>query len=46
MAFYGLDLLLRMIRVRVKDASLHACDNQMTVVRKCISFGFTYHINS
>ena len=33
MAFYGLDLLLRMVRVRVKDASLHACDNQMTVVR-------------
>ena len=32
MAFYGLDLFLRMIRLRVKDASLVACDNQMTIV--------------
>ncbi|KAI5117821.1 hypothetical protein M0805_004951 [Coniferiporia weirii] len=33
LAFYGLDLLLRLFRFRVKDATLIAPDNQMTIVR-------------
>ena len=32
LAFYGLDLLLRMFRFRVKDATLCAPDEQMTLV--------------
>jgi len=33
LAFYGFDLLFRMIRSRVKDAILVPVDNQMTLVR-------------
>ncbi|THH04361.1 hypothetical protein EW145_g5574 [Phellinidium pouzarii] len=33
LAFYGLDLVLRLLRFRVKDATLIAPDNQMTIVR-------------
>ncbi|KIJ45511.1 hypothetical protein M422DRAFT_29647 [Sphaerobolus stellatus SS14] len=32
LAFYGLDLLLRMIRTRIKDAVLVPVDNQMTLI--------------
>ncbi|PVG04513.1 hypothetical protein CPB86DRAFT_1133 [Serendipita vermifera] len=32
LAFYGLDMLLRLLRFRFKPASLHAEDNQFTVV--------------
>lgn len=33
LAFYGLDMLVRMLRHRIKDATLVACDDQMTIVR-------------
>lgn len=33
LAFYGLDILMRMFRVRVKDATLVAVNKQMTIVR-------------
>ncbi|KAH8108382.1 iron reductase [Phellopilus nigrolimitatus] len=33
LAFYGFDLLLRMFRFRVKDATMVAADNQMTIIR-------------
>lgn len=33
LAFYGLDLLLRLVRYRVKDVTLIAPDNQFTIVR-------------
>lgn len=37
LAFYGADLLLRMLRFRIKDATLTPIDNQMTIVRyQCI----------
>lgn len=32
LAFYGSDLLLRLLRLRIKDASLSVIDNQMTIV--------------
>ncbi|KZS95926.1 iron reductase [Sistotremastrum niveocremeum HHB9708] len=32
-AFYGLDVLVRMLRYRIKDAVLDAPDNQMTIVK-------------
>ena len=32
LAFYGLDLTLRLVRFRVKDATLEAPDSQMTLV--------------
>jgi hypothetical protein len=32
LAFYGLDLLLRLLRYRVKEATLLAQDNTMTLV--------------
>ena len=40
LAFYGFDLLFRMIRSRVKDAVLVPVGNQMTLVRvDCSSLG-------
>ena len=36
LAFYGLDLLFRMFRSRVKDAVLVPVGNQMTLVRAVI----------
>lgn len=33
LAFYGLDILMRMFRVRIKDATLVAVNKQMTIVR-------------
>jgi len=36
LAFYGLDLLFRMFRSRVKDAVLIPVGNQMTLVRVVI----------
>ena len=33
LAFYGLDVLLRLGRFRIKDASLSAVDQNMTIVR-------------
>lgn len=33
LAFYGLDILLRLFRYRIKDASLTAVDQNMTIVR-------------
>ncbi|KAF6745042.1 ferric reductase-like transmembrane component/FAD binding protein [Ephemerocybe angulata] len=32
LAFYGLDILLRMLRLRIKDALLVPCDKQMTLI--------------
>jgi len=32
LAFYGIDLFLRMFRFRVKDATLFPCDDQMTII--------------
>ena len=32
LAFYGADVLLRMFRYRIKDATLTPIDNQMTIV--------------
>ncbi|TDL15891.1 hypothetical protein BD410DRAFT_82137 [Rickenella mellea] len=32
LGFYGLDLLVRMLRHRIKDATLVACDDQMTLI--------------
>lgn len=33
LAFYGADVLLRLFRYRIKDATLVAVDKQMTIVR-------------
>jgi hypothetical protein len=33
LAFYGVDVLLRLFRYRIKDATLVAVDKQMTIVR-------------
>lgn len=33
LAFYGADLLLRLFRYRIKDATLTQIDKQMTIVR-------------
>ncbi|KAK7027523.1 ferric-chelate reductase Frp1 [Paramarasmius palmivorus] len=33
LAFYGLDMLLRLFKYRIKDATLTAIDNQMTLIR-------------
>ena len=32
LAFYGFDMLLRLFRYRIKDATLVPVDNQMTLV--------------
>ncbi|KAL0575933.1 ferric-chelate reductase Frp1 [Marasmius crinis-equi] len=33
LAFYGFDILLRMLKYRIKDATLEAVDTQMTLIR-------------
>ncbi|KAK0450521.1 iron reductase [Desarmillaria tabescens] len=33
LAFYGLDMLMRLFRYRIKDATVTAVDNQMTIIR-------------
>jgi len=33
LALYGLDMLLRLFRYRIKDATLEVVDNQMTIIR-------------
>ncbi|KAI0049071.1 iron reductase [Auriscalpium vulgare] len=33
LAFYGLDFLMRLLRMRIKDASLTAVDREMTLIR-------------
>lgn len=38
LAFYAADMLMRMIRVRIKDATLTAVDSNMTLVSVPISF--------
>jgi len=38
-ALYGFDILLRMLRHRVKDAILVPVDNQMTLVRVIVILG-------
>lgn len=44
LAFYGLDLLLRMFRHRIKDAVLVPIGNQMTLVsRQVFVFQVTHH---
>ena len=39
LAFYGADVLLRLFRYRIKDATLMVVDKQMTVVRFSTPFG-------
>lgn len=33
LALYGADMLLRLLKYRIKDATITAVDNQMTIVR-------------
>ncbi|KAK0234313.1 iron reductase [Armillaria fumosa] len=33
LALYGLDMLMRLLRYRIKDATVSAVDNQMTIIR-------------
>jgi ferric-chelate reductase len=40
-ALYGADLLMRLIRFRIKDATLVAPDSQMTLVRR-VFFNFKH----
>lgn len=41
LALYGLDILLRMFRYRIKDATLQYVDDRMTLVRR---FAFVMYV--
>ena len=43
LAFYGFDLALRLVRFRVKDATLDAPDNQMTLVSRALSYSESHN---
>lgn len=46
LAFYGLDILMRMFRHRIKDAVLEPVGNQMTLVRVVSSYVTTIPIKN
>ena len=46
LAFYGADILMRMFKVRIKDALLVPIDKQMTLVSNSLFSFFSVQLNS
>lgn len=42
LAFYGLDMLLRFFRYRIKDATLTPISNQITMVHDSLTLSFIH----